>query len=462
MTRKRWFVIGFLALCAGGIWWWTQQAADVNADADVIETEVVARGDLVVRVAATGTVEPNFKLEVKSKASGEVLSFPFEAGDRVKAGQLMVELDPTDEQRNVRLAQAELDVMAASLAAAQTNLERERLESKLRAQEANAQHSSAEAELETAEARLQRTTDLFAKRLVKPEDLEAAQLAVAAARSGVDLSHAAVDRAKLSAFSIKGQEQEVTLRRANHVKSEIALEQARDRLRDARIAAPIDGVLLNKAVERGQIIASGITSASGGTALATIADMSRVFVIAAVDEADVGRVASGQSVEITSDAFPKLTLIGTVERVLPEAVEESNVTFFHVRIEVKGKGRELLLPGMTTNVELTVAHAADSLLVSNRALQAREDRLGLEVVHADGSHTWHEVQIGLTDGETTAVIGVNEGEAVLLGAVRARGDARGRGGRMFFGIGQKKPETKKRLRAPEVKADASKQAPAHP
>lgn len=348
-------------------------------------TAEVAVAPVRVTVAATGVVEPSFKVEVKSKASGAVVSFPLEPGDPVEAGAPLVALDPADEARNVRLREAEVTSNRASLT--QTN-----------------------ADLGLADGKLTRAEDLHKRSLLSPEEYDAA-------RFGRDRAAAAVE-----------------LQQSALVRSEIALEEARQRLADTKIVAPISGVLLTKAVDKGHIIASGITSVSGGTTLATIADMSRVFVVADVDEADVGRVKVGAPVRISADAFRDVRLRGKVERVMPLGVVNQNVMIFKVKIEVTSPEKSVLLPNMTADVQIHVAEKDEALVVPSVALRRRDRKTGVEVMPADGATPeFREVTIGLSDGSVTEVEGVKPGEKVVVGDDRKE-ESTSTGFRMF-GIG---------------------------
>ncbi|GIW73447.1 MAG: hypothetical protein KatS3mg102_2989 [Planctomycetota bacterium] len=357
-----------------------------------------------------------------------------------------VELDPADEQRNVRRARAQLEADRASLAAARAVLARREAELELLRREAPARLESARAELAAAEARLRRTEELHARALASPEVLEEARAVAAAARAALAAARNEVDRVELEKLEIERLRQEAALRESAVARSEIALEEAEERLAETRIACPIDGVLLVKDVEQGQIIASGITNFGGGTKLATVADLDRLFVVANVDEADIGLVRRGQQARVRCDAFRDVVFAGRVERILPQAVVESNVTQFQVRVEILDERRQQLLPGMTANVEIVVARREDAVLVPNRALVARGEAVGVEVVGSDGMPIWRAVERGLTDGTRTVIEhGLEVGAKVVLGTVREPP----RGGGIFF-FGRRSSEQRREQRAEEA------------
>ncbi|HVY62575.1 MAG TPA: efflux RND transporter periplasmic adaptor subunit [Planctomycetota bacterium] len=376
--------LGLAGVAAAAIWAVRAPSEGAAAEGPRWKTAPVVEAPIEVTVAATGTVQPAFQVEVKSKASGEVVDFPLGPGDPVAAGALLVQLDPRDEARNVRLAEADVASNRAAVAAA-------------------------EADLGLAESRLVRDEDLAKKSLVSPEELDGARFGRARAAASVDLAKATL------------------------VRSEVALDVARQRLADCRIVAPIAGIVLTKAVDRGHIISSGITSISGGTTLATIADMSRVFVLADVDEADVGKVKPGAAARVTVDAFRDVAFDGRVDRLMPLGVEDQNVTVFRANIEVTSPNKSLLLPNMTTNVRIHVASRERALVVPNAALKQRDGKVGVEVLAAaGGAPQWREVARGLTDGTVTEVEGgaVKAGELVVTGEEKVEEPKRG-----FFSFG---------------------------
>ena len=116
------------------------------------------------------------------------------------------------------------------------------------------------------------------------------------------------------------KENEIELVKTEVQLAEIALDEVEERLEETEIFAPISGVIIEKLVEEGQIIASGISNVNGGTALATIADMSRLFIIADIDETDIGSVKMGHEVTITADAFPDKKFKGRVKRIAPQGL----------------------------------------------------------------------------------------------------------------------------------------------
>src|SRR5690606_34083068 len=247
----------------------------------------VVRRDLDVRVQAAGTVEPIRLVEVKSKASGEVLRILAETGDELTRGTLLVEIDPRDVRNALLQAEADLEVARARLA--------------------------------TAEAQRQRAEELRKANVVTEQEYESAAMEEANAR-------------------------------AQLVKAQTNLELARERMGDVTIRAPIDGTIIKREVEVGQIIASASQNISGGTTLLIMADLSEMQVRTLIDETDIGQVRPGQVARVQVQAYPGRTFVGSVLKIEPQAVVDQNVTMFPVLVRLDNRER-LLKPGMNAEVE---------------------------------------------------------------------------------------------------------------
>jgi HlyD family secretion protein len=267
-------------------------------------TAVAQRGNLVIAINSTGVVEPTLTVELKSKASGEIIELPIEEGDMVKRGQLIARLDATTAQNDFDQAQADLEVARVALSQATEQGERQK--------------------------------QLYDRGLISELDYENSVLAKEQANSSL-------------------------------VRAETALEYAKERLSDTIIKSPIDGVVLKKFVEKGQIIASGISAVTGGTTIATVADMSRAYVRTSVDEVDIGQVALNQKATVIAESYPDREFHGEVLRIHPMAKAEQNVTTFDATIEVDNS-EGLLMAGMNASVEIIAGFRENVLLVPREAL----------------------------------------------------------------------------------------------
>ena len=337
------------------------------------KTAKVVQGNLVVKVSATGVVEPNFKVEVKSKASGEVLSFRFEEGDFVKKGQLLLRLDKSDEIRNVARAEANLTSAKANLEKARSSLKLQKTRYETNLRSSLSQVEEAEANLIEARDKLKRQEDLYQKKFASQEALDQARTAYKVNGENLVQAKANLQAAQDGIHDIEVKKHDIALAQAEVDRSQIERAEAQERLEETEIYAPIRGVLIEKLVQEGQIISSGISNVSGGTALATLADMSKLFIMADVDETDIGQIRVRQKVTITTDAYPDERFGGKVTRIAPQGKVENSITIFKAKIEILGKGRNILKPMMSANVDIINKEITDTLYLPREAVYRKND-----------------------------------------------------------------------------------------
>jgi HlyD family secretion protein len=413
MLKTSIFIVMMAGLVVGGYYWYTRPV-NGGPDAQAYRMTKVRRGDLVQTVATDGRVEPNFMVELKSKASGEIVRIVYEEGARVKKDDLLVELDPSDEERNVRKSASNLAAARARLAKAQSELATARQTIPATIAEAKARVASTQVALEDAHKKLLRAQSLDQRQIISQEVLETAETTYQQAMADHQQAQAALEKARASQSTLEERRHDIALAQAQAIDAEIALEEAQERLADTHIKAPIDGVIIQQLVEPGQIISSGISNVSGGTPLLHVADLSTMFVAASVDETDIGQVRLGQEVLLTADAYRQRTFRGTVVHIAPQGVVESNVTTFNVKIEVAGEGKTMLKPAMSVNVEIVTGRREDTLLVISTAIQ--DERGGEKLVFQleNGQPVPMPVQTGLSNGTDTEILqGVQAGAEVI-------------------------------------------------
>ncbi|RMF69481.1 MAG: efflux RND transporter periplasmic adaptor subunit, partial [Calditrichaeota bacterium] len=283
---------------------------EAKGDAPRYKEIEVTRGNFRITVSASGTVKPIDRVEIKSKASGRIEELPIEVGDFVHKGDLIARLDQKDERAEYEQAKANLDI--------------------------------AQAELKQAQHQFERRHKLFQKGLISEEERDQIELTLATAKGKL-------------------------------VQAQTTLDRAKERLAEAVVRAPIDGIILQKYVEEGQIIASGVSNVGGGTPIVDIADMRNVYVEAGIDEIDIGKVRPGQIAIVRADAYPQLRFRGRIVRIAPEAKIEQNVTLFDVVIEVENKEGKLK-SGMNANVDITIVNKDNVLMAPAIALKMPQSR----------------------------------------------------------------------------------------
>ncbi|HIF07915.1 MAG TPA: efflux RND transporter periplasmic adaptor subunit [Gemmatimonadetes bacterium] len=278
-------------------------------DASSAQSAEVIRGNLIATAEATGILEPVRKVEVTSKASGEILRLYVDTGDVIEPGDLLAEVDP----RDVRNA----------------------------ADQANADIAVARARIAIAEAQVERSNELLRLGVVSPQEHESSTLEFANAQAGL-------------------------------VKAETNSELAQLRLQDVTIRAPSSGTVLEKNVEEGQVIQSSGQNVSSGTTLFVMADLNVVQVRTFVNEGDLGEIKEGMRTSVSVDAYPNRTFVGMVDQIEPQAVVQSGATLFPLIVQLDNSSG-LLKPGMNTAVEIQTGEATGVLLIPNSSVVMIQD-----------------------------------------------------------------------------------------
>ena len=299
LNRRNLPLVGLVALAIAGVLILPRIASRRNVATAAVTVEPVTRRDIALTVEATGTVEPIDRVEVKSKASGQIVRMPVQVGSTVRTGDLLAQIDPRDVRNQHAQALATL--------------------------------RAAEAKVSISGSQKQRADGLFAQQVITAEEHEAATLDYANSEAQI-------------------------------VKARTDLDLAQQRLEDATVRAPIDGTIIEQLAANGQVISSATSSASGGTTLLRMADLSRIRLRTLVAESDIGNVRSGQVASVTVDAFPQRTFQGQVEKIEPQAVVQQSVTMFPVLISLSNED-QMLLPGMNGEVSMLIEERRNVLAV---------------------------------------------------------------------------------------------------
>lgn len=411
------YVLGGLALLVVVVVGYALLKGDGGGAASAGEVSLakVERGDIESTVSTTGRVVPNLEVEIKCKASGRVTNLPFEVSDEVKRGDLLVELDPVDEQRLVRQAEVAVQASQSRLNSARQNLEvaKDNLEIQRRRTELNLE--SLESRARDAQADRERAQKSVREGIISPQEAERAQTAAVSAQSDLETGRTQIAELETQAKALELRRQDVEVAETQVELDKLRLQEAQQRLADTKVMAPIDGVVASRLVQKGMIISSGISNVGGGTTVMTLADLSRVFVLASVDESDIGRVQEGQEAVITADAFPTQPFKGKVVRIATKGMNAYNVVTFEVKIEVLDDNKSMLKPEMTANVEIMLDRRDDVLVVPVEAVTRMDEKQVATVVKADGKTEERTVEIGLTDGLNYEVLGgLQEGDTVQV------------------------------------------------
>ena len=361
MNKKKTLVIvAVAAIAALAVW---LLSGGKKEEKITFDTAAVAPANIMNSITATGTIEPVTSVTVGTQVSGIVSKLFVDYNSVVKKGQVIAELDKTNLMSQLNTAKTQL--------------------------------ATAQSQLNYQTANYKRYKTLFEKGLVAADDF---------------------DNAKLSYTQAKEQV----------VSAKEEVQRAQTNLGYATITSPIDGVVLSKSVEEGQTVAASFSTPE----LFTIAqDLTNMQVVANVDEADIGDVKEGERVSFTVDAYPDDTFEGEVKQVRQEATTSNNVVTYEVVISAPNADLKLK-PGLTANVTIYTAERKGVLSVPSKALRftPQKETVGkmkiVDVANAKNK-VWtiegnsivaHKVNIGMTDGTNTQIVGgIAEGTKVVTG-----------------------------------------------
>ena len=282
---------------------------DASKETTFYKKENVSTKKLELSIEASGIIEAISSVEIKSKASGEVLFLGAEVGDLVKKGSILGQIDQRTPKNILDQSKSDLEA------------------SKVR--------------LENAKSQFERGKELHSQGSISDKEFEDIQESYAQAKSTV-------------------------------VRTEVTFENAKIALDDTIVRSPVKGTIISRPVEVGQVISSPTQAVGGGTVLMTMADLSKVRVRALVDEIDVGKVSIGQTVSIKVAAYRDQEFFGIVSKIEPMAMVEQNVTTFPVLIDIDNDDNLLLL-GMNTDVVIEVLNKDVSLSTPTMSLRTRKD-----------------------------------------------------------------------------------------
>ena len=272
-----------------------------------------ASQQLELTVEASGTVEAISSIEIKSKASGQILFLGAEIGDYVEEGIVLARIDQRTPTNTLAQANADLEVAKVRLSNAKNQFER-------------------------------------SKRL-----------------------H---DEGNISDKSFEDAQESFSSARAQLVRAEVFLENAKIALDDTSVRSPIAGTVISRPAEVGQVITSPTSAVGGGTLLMEMADLDNVRVRALIDEIDIGKISIGQEVTLKVSAYRDKKFLGVVSKIEPMSRVDQNVTTFPVLIDIENKDN-LLLIGMNTDVEIEILNEKVPLALPAGSLRTRKDILSV-------------------------------------------------------------------------------------
>lgn len=418
--RRRWLIALVLAgiVGAGGLAVTLSRRA--RPQADIAELTVPAKADrFTLQITASGTVRPVRTVNLSPKTAGRLDRLYVEQGDRVKAGQVIAEMESEDSR--AQLVQAE-----ANLAQAQANLERiragNRTEAIAQAEssvfQVEAQVRQAEVRLKLASERARRNRSLAAEGAISRDQLDEVLNEERSALANLEQYQAQLREARQRLTELRNgsRPEDIAAAEAEARAAEGRLQAVQVQLEDTFIRAPFSGVITQRFATVGAFVTptTSASATSSATSTSIVALASGLEVIADVPEVDVSQIRVGQAVEIVADAYPDQKFRGQVRLIAPEAVVEQNVTSFEIRVAVL-TGLDKLRSGMNVDTTFLGEQVENALLVPTVAIVTNKGETGVLVLGRDSRPRFKPVTIGSSIGSQTQVLeGLQPGERVFV------------------------------------------------
>ena len=397
MSRRRILIAGIL-LAAIAAFFYARRGASDGTLAEV--TTVTRTPSLQSFVTASGEIVATRFADIGSASMGRLVSLAVKEGDRVKAGQVLAQIDPVQAASSAEGATASLRALESEASAAATQIKA-----------SQAELAAAEARAADAARALKRARELRQAGLIAQSELDTAQATADTAAAQVRGAEAAISRLEQSRTAAE--------RRVAQGRAEVS--RTRDQLSKTDITAPIDGVVTRLDVEEGEMVVIGVQN-QPGTILMTISDLSAINAEVKVAEADVLRLSIGDTATATLEALPGREFPGKVVEIgasaLPQIGTQAAAREFKVKVQLEGE-LQTLRPGLTCDAEILVAERANVLTVPLQAVVQRPGPSGTPdtgvFVVTDNVARFTPAKTGIIGGLTVEIEGVPEGASIISG-----------------------------------------------
>jgi RND family efflux transporter MFP subunit len=356
---------------------------------------------VTIPATSTGVVESETEVRVKAEMAGKVVRILVDEGDHVRAGQTLVILDQKEAEAQVRVARSNLQAARARLAQVEAGVQ-------MLAAHIQTRIAETAATLEKASKTLARATSLSADGAISREQLDLA-------KADHDVAKAAHEAAVANKDQLDVKKKEVEAVRASVEQVEATLRLEEVRLSHTVVTSPIDGLVIKRHVSVGETagLGSGLFFTLGEPLL-TLADLGQLWIRATIDEVDSARVRVGLPVRVSLDAFPERAFAGRIVKISPSVSREGqDARTVAIRVALE-KGREVLRPGMSAQVEVVVASLHGVLSVPTEAIVKREGGSFVYIVQ-EGKARLYPVTLGESSSSFSEIrAGIAEGDLAIL------------------------------------------------
>jgi HlyD family secretion protein len=392
---RKWIFLSVLVVLLGAAGVAYTQMESEPPTIDESSLSKVMRGDLARSVVATGVIEPiSNKIEIRSKASGIVKQVYVDVGDKVKPGQILVELDREQLLAQSREADANLLAAKSDVRAAQAELEKTLI-------------LAEEYDVDLAQINHQRSIELLEQKLISQSvfDETAGRL------------EEALNRQRAAAAAIPVARAAIAQKEARVAQFQAIADRISEELSYTTIQSPIPGIVLSRDIQLGSAVSSILTMGAGASRVMVLGDMNDVYVKGQVSESDIGMVEVGLPARITVETYKDKVFHGAVYKIAPLGEEVDNVTSFEVRISVENS-EGLLLANMSANAEIILEEHKDVLTVPEGAIIYEEENKATVEVPDSTDPTGRKrisIETDISTGTKAEVVsGLQEGDVVIL------------------------------------------------
>ncbi len=403
---KGWFwLLIALALIGMGIAAYLFFASRPNPDQYANFLTTVEKSSSDIRITSAGQVSPNRKANVGPKDGGLLEELYVEQGQSVTKGQILARMDSSRLVNEVAEAKAAADAARARYLESRNGSRRQDIS------QVEAENRSAQASLTTAQDNYNRFKQLRDEGVINNIDFNTRRLELDRAKEALKGSEQ-----KLNLLKAGSRYEQVLASKAEVDRTAATLANAQTRFRDLTIRAPFTGIVSQRFAQAGSFVSpTSTTQGDSATSSSILLLIDRLEVLATVAESDIARIQVGQSVAITTTAFPDKTFKGKVRLVAPEAVQENGITQFQVRIQLDDEAAKILKSRLNVTVNFIAGQIKEALVVPAAAvITNKEGKTGILVPDAEKGPIWRAVASGQTLGDKIQIVtGLKEGEKIF-------------------------------------------------
>ncbi len=401
----RWAIGGIFAIGVGVVGFSVlAPKPDPSAKFDKFTTTVELVKSTDIRITSAGQVAPNRKVNVGPKEAGLLAQLFVDQGQSVKQGQILARMDTSRVVSEVAQAKATAELSRARYLESRNGFRTQEIT------QSDADLLSAKASFQISRNNFERYQTLSQAKAISDIELNTRRLEFEKAQESLKSAEA-----KLNLLKSGNRFEQVMAAKAQMEQSNAQLANATTRLNDLTIRAPFTGIVSQRYAQPGSFVSPTVnTSGDSANSSSILLLIDRLEVLATVAESDIARIKVGQPVQITTTAYPGKVFKGNVRLVAPEAVQESGITQFQVRVRLNDEAAYTLKSRLNVSVNFIAGQLKDALLIPTTAIISKDNKTGVLIPDPKKGPTYREVTTGQSLGEKTQVLsGLKSGEKIF-------------------------------------------------